>query len=329
MQPFSFVHADNKQTAIQSANKTQGAKFIGGGTNLVDLMKFYVENPSQIIDINALTGMDKIEILSNGNVRVGSLVRNSDLAYNDIITSRYPLLSQALLSGASAQLRNRATVGGNLLQRTRCPYFYDIVFACNKRSPGSGCSALNGYNRSNAVLGTSDKCIATHPSDMCVALVALDAIISVEGINGERKIPIKDFHLLPGDTPEKETSLQHDELITAIEIPNIPFARISHYLKVRDRASYEFALASAAVALDIKNNIIQSARVALGGIATKPWRATKAENILIRNPANEKTYQAAADAALAEAKPYQHNAFKIELAKRTLVRALSITGEMI
>jgi xanthine dehydrogenase YagS FAD-binding subunit len=290
-------------------------------------MKFGVETPLQLVDINNLD-LKKIEVMPNGGVKIGALVSNSDLAYTDIIRTNYPVLSQALLAGASPQLRNMATVGGNLLQRTRCPYFYDVVFVCNKRQPGSGCSAVTGYNRGNAVLGGSNNCIATHPSDMCVALAALGAIIHVQGVAGEKQILFENFHLLPGYTPDKENVLEPGDLITAVELPPLGFARRSHYLKVRDRSSYEFALASAAVALDISGGVILSARVALGGVGTKPWRSKEAEHALVGTMATKSSYQNAAEAALLNAIPHQHNAFKIPLAKRTLVRALETTGGM-
>jgi xanthine dehydrogenase YagS FAD-binding subunit len=326
MEPFKFIRAQDNSNAILSAMAAD-AKFIAGGTNIIDLMKLNIEKPRQVVDINRLK-LENIEMLPNGTMRIGALVKNSDLAYHPAIVKNYPVLSEALLSGASPQLRNMATVGGNLLQRTRCPYFYDTTYPCNKREPGSGCSAINGYNRNNAVLGTSDKCIATHPSDMCVAMAALGAIIHVQGEKGIRVISFSDFHLLPGETPHMETILKHGELITAVEIPAIPFAAKSHYLKVRDRASYEFALASAAVALDIKGDRIQSARIALGGVGTKPWRSLVAEKVLMGALNNEQSYRTAAEAALSAAKSYTHNAFKIELAKRTLVRALTTVGGM-
>lgn len=325
MHPFKLTKVTDSNAAIAALSAGKNAKLIGGGTNLVDLMKMYVETPDEVIDIKTLP-LKKIESLPNGGVRIGALVSNTDLAYHPLVSKQYPVLSQALLSGASAQLRNMATVGGNLLQRTRCPYFFNVSFPCNKRLPGSGCSAINGYNRMHAVLGTSNQCIATHPSDMCVAMVALDAVIHVQGSKGERTIPITDFHLLPGDTPQKETVLEQGDLITAVELPPSPFATTSHYLKVRDRASYEFALTSAAVALDVSDGTIRSARIALGGVGTKPWRATAAEKALTGAKNSVQTYQAAADAVMKEAKPYTYNAFKIELAKRTLVRALSTVG---
>ena len=321
MEPFKLIRVQDNLTAIRAAGTNQ-SKFIAGGTNMLDLMKLNIETPKQLVDINKLS-LYKIEELTNGGVRIGTLVKNSDLSYDPHIIKNFPVLSEALLSGASPQLRNMASVGGNLMQRTRCPYFYNTDFACNKRLPGSGCGAISGYNRMNAVLGTSDKCIATHPSDMCVAMAALGAIIHVQGTKGIRTIPFADFHLLPGQTPNIEHNLKPDELITHIEIPPLAFAARSHYLKVRDRASYEFALTSAAVALDIQNGTIKNARVALGGVGTKPWRSIEAEKTLIGAPANKQTYRAAAEAALAAARPNKDNAFKVELAKRTLVRTLT------
>ena len=321
MEPFKLIRVQDNLTAIRAAGTNQ-SKFIAGGTNMLDLMKLNIETPKQLVDINKLS-LYKIEELTNGGVRIGTLVKNSDLSYDPHIIKNFPVLSEALLSGASPQLRNMASVGGNLMQRTRCPYFYNTDFACNKRLPGSGCGAISGYNRMNAVLGTSDKCIATHPSDMCVAMAALEAIIHVQGTKGIRTIPFADFHLLPGQTPNIEHNLKPDELITHIEIPPLAFAARSHYLKVRDRASYEFALTSAAVALDIQNGTIKNARVALGGVGTKPWRSIEAEKTLIGAPANKQTYRAAAEATLAAARPNNDNAFKVELAKRTLVRALT------
>jgi xanthine dehydrogenase YagS FAD-binding subunit len=320
MEPFRFIRVQDSQAAIRAMGINE-AKFIAGGTNILDLMKLNIETPKQVVDINKLS-LYKLEELQNGGVRIGALMKNSDLAYHSYIIKNFPVLSEALLSGASPQLRNMATTGGNLMQRTRCPYFYSTDFACNKRVPGSGCAAISGYNRMNAVLGTSDKCIATHPSDMCVAMAALGSIIHVQGPKGARAIPFADFHLLPGQTPQAEHNLKQDELITHVEIPALPFAVKSHYLKVRDRASYEFALTSAAVALDIQGGTIKGARIALGGVGTKPWRSLEAEKALIGAPANGQTYRAAAEVALAAAKPYKDNAYKIELAKRTLVRAL-------
>jgi xanthine dehydrogenase YagS FAD-binding subunit len=322
MQPFTLTHAADPAAAITAG--ATGGKYLAGGTNLVDLMKMYVETPTLLVNINSLD-LHKIETLPDGTLRIGALVPNSDLAYDTAIQKRYPVLSQALLSGASPQLRNRATTGGNIMQRTRCPYFFDVHMACNKRQPGSGCAAIHGYNRSHAILGTSDKCIATHPSDMCVAMAALDARIRVRGPDGERIIPFTEFHLPPGQTPEKETILKPGELIETIDLPSMPSTSRSYYLKVRDRASYEFALASAAVILDLHHGNIHSGRIALGGVGTKPWRAAKAERLLKGKP-SESLYQTVADAALEDARPYKFNAFKIELARRTLIRALTTTG---
>ncbi len=325
MYPFIFTKVNDSAGAISAVGTNPHAKFISGGTNILDLMKMNIEKPELLIDINNLD-FKKIDVQSNGNILIGALVRNSDLAYNATISKHYPLLSQALLAGASAQLRNMATTAGNLLQRTRCYYFYDTVMPCNKREPGTGCSALTGYNRMHAILGISDKCIATHPSDMCVALAALDTIIHVQNASGKRTIPFADFHLLPGDTPHIDNVLQPGDLITHVEIAALPFANNSTYVKVRDRASYEFALTSAAVALDVSGGTIKAARIALGGVGTKPWRATAAEQFVAGKPANEETYEAAAGLALKDAKGYQYNAFKIELAKRSIISALQNTG---
>jgi xanthine dehydrogenase YagS FAD-binding subunit len=330
MDPFSFVSAKDSQTAIKAVMEDRQAKFMAGSTNLVDLMRMNVEKPTRIVDINFLSDIDlkKIKFSSAGGVRIGALVSNTDLAFHPEIVNRFPVLSQAILSGASPQIRNRATVGGNILQRTRCPYFYDIEFPCNKREPGTGCSAVNGYNRMHAVLGTSEKCIATHPSDMCVALTALGALVHLTGNTGSRTIPFTEFHLMPGNTPEKETVLEHGELITAIEIPPLSFAKRSYYLKVRDRASFDFALVSAAVAMDISQGIIQAVRIGIGGVGTKPWRAVKAEKILTGARVSDSNFEAAASAELTDAKPLLHNEFKIVLAGRTLVRALKTIGGM-
>ena len=326
MQPFELLNAESRQDAINKAT-TIGAKFIGGGTNLIDLMKLDIEKPKHIVNIKGL-GLDKIQVMADGSVLIGALVKNSDLAYDDNIARRFPVLSQALLSGASPQLRNMATVGGNLMQRTRCPYFYDTAFACNKRRPGSGCDAMKGYNRNNAILGTSYQCIATHPSDMCVALAALNASVQVEGPDGKRTIAFNDFHLVPGDTPNKETSLEQGELITGVLIPLTPFATRSLYIKVRDRASYDFALASVAVAMDLNGTKIKDVRIALGGVGTKPWRSYRAEKVLIGGSADRESFQLAANTALDHAAPRQHNMFKVELAKRVLIRALETVTEM-
>jgi xanthine dehydrogenase YagS FAD-binding subunit len=330
MNPFTYSRVVDANEAVSSIAARPQGKFLGGGTNLIDLMKMGVETPTQLVDINRLP-LAQIEELPGGKgIRIGALARNSDVAEHELIKTRYPVLSEALLSGASPQLRNMATVGGNLLQRTRCYYFYDPAFpACNKRKPGSGCGAIEGFNRIHAILGQSEHCIATHPSDMCVALAALDAVVRVRGPNGERQIPMTDFHRLPGDTPQWDTNLQPDELIIAVDLPAMPFATRSHYLKVRDRASYAFALVSVAAILHVDpSKKIKAARVALGGVAHKPWRASKAEQELSGKTADEKTFRAAAEAELAVAKGYKHNSFKIELAKRAIVRALSTIATM-
>jgi xanthine dehydrogenase YagS FAD-binding subunit len=327
MQPFSYVAAEDTGTAMQLAAANSRARYLAGGTTLVDLMKLDVEQPMQLIDITGLP-LTELTVRGDGTVRVGAMVRNSDLAHNEDVRTRYPMLSQALLAGASGQLRNMATTGGNLLQRTRCPYFRDTATACNKREPGTGCSAIEGHNRGHAVLGTSEFCIATHPSDMAVALIALDARVRVLGPGGERVIPISQLHRLPDDHPEIETTLAPGELIVAVDIPPLAFAARSLYLKVRDRASYAFALSSAAVAIDLHDGIIRDARVALGGVATKPWRSTAAEVALRGRAARRETYRDAAEAALVGAVPRRENGFKIELAKRTLVRALTTVAAM-
>jgi len=305
MEPFRFVSASDAASARRAA-EAAGARFLAGGTTLVDLMKLHVERPQLLIDVNPLP-LTRIEMLPDGGVRVGAMVRNSDMAHHDLIRGRYPVLSQAILSGASPQIRNMATTAGNLLQRTRCYYFRDTATPCNKREPGSGCPAIAGCNRIHAVLGTSESCIATHPSDMCVALAALDAIVRVDGPHGERAIPLTDFHLPPGDHPERETVLGAGELITAVDIPPLPYGPRSIYVKVRDRASYAFALASAAVALDIDEGIVCAARIALGGVATTPWRSRDAERALAGRPLDAPSCRAAADAALAGAVPRAHN----------------------
>ena len=325
MHPFKIVQPANSKEAIAMMNGST-SKFIGGGTNLVDLMKMIIEKPERLIDINKLD-LKKIETGRNGSMIIGALVKNSDLAYHPTTRKAYPLLSEAILAGASGQLRNMASTAGNIMQRTRCWYFYDTAAPCNKRNPGSGCSAISGYNRMHAVLGTSAQCVATHPSDMCVALAALDAIIHVQSATGERTVAFADFHLLPGDTPNKEHGLQPGELITHIEIPALSFAKHSTYLKIRDRSSYEFALVSAAVALDISNGTIRNARIALGGVGSKPWRASGAEQLLKGQKAGTEAFKAAAAEAMKDAKPLKDNAFKIELAKRNIVAALSTIKE--
>lgn len=325
MEPFTYAKPLDEASAMR-AGTTERTVFIAGGTTLVDLMRLEVLRPTALIDITALP-YDKVEEF-NGGVKIGALVRNSDLAVHPLIQSRYPVLSEALLSGASPQLRNLATTGGNILQRTRCPYFRDAaITACNKRVPGTGCAAIGGFTRSHAVLGTSAHCIATNPSDMNVALVALDAVVHVKGPSGARAIQFGDFHVVPGDRPDREHVLAPGELITHVELPGKAFAARSHYVKVRDRASYAFALASAAVALELRGTQIIDARIALGGVATKPWRSREAEALLSAKPATEEVFRAAAEAALSGARGHKDNQFKIELAKRTLVRALFETAK--
>jgi xanthine dehydrogenase YagS FAD-binding subunit len=327
MQIFEFIRPPDQAAAIataaQSKTAQQGAdvRFMGGGTTLIDLMKLNVETPDRVLDINRLP-MDKIEAVPDGGLRIGATVRNSDLAYHPKVQKDYAVLSQAILNGASAQIRNMATVGGNLLQRTRCVYFRDTAMPCNKREPGSGCPAITGHNRTLAILGTSDHCIATNPSDMCVAMAALEATIHVQGPKGSRAIPFGDFHLLPGSTPQRETVLEPGDLITHVTLPPPIVGSKQLYLKLRDRASYEFALSSAAVVLTIASGSITRARIALGGVGTKPWRSPEAEAALTGKPANEATFRSAAEAALRDAKPQTENKFKIELAKRCLSYAL-------
>ena len=334
MHTFEFIRPSDPAEAValaaQAKTAQQGAevRFLAGGTTLVDLMKLNVETPAQLIDINRLP-LDQIEATSDGGLKIGATVRNSDLAHHPIVQRDYPVLSQALLSGASTQLRNRATTAGNLLQRTRCVYFRDTAMPCNKREPGTGCSAITGSNRTLAILGTSEHCIATNPSDMCVAMAALEATIHVQGPKAARAIPIAEFHLLPGDTPHRETSLEPGDLVTHVTLPPpTAFGAGSKqvYLKLRDRSSYEFALASAAVVIAIAEGAVTHARVALGGVGTKPWRSQEAEATLIGQPATEANGRKAADAALRDAKPQSENAFKIELAKRCLAHALQMAA---
>lgn len=326
MQTFQYTKASSIDKALAAAKQ---GKFIAGGTTLVDLMKLTVEKPSGLVDINPLP-LDKIETLPNGGVRIGAMVRNSDLAWNETVQKNYAVLSQALLSGASPQLRNMATTGGNLLQRTRCVYFREPDagtrgnYGCNKRNQGSGCAAMDGYNRMHAILGVSDQCIATHPSDMCVAMAALEAVIHTEGPKGKRTILFADFHKLPGDTPQIENALEPGELVTYVELPKPVEGAKSVYLKLRDRASYEFALASCAVVAKVENGHIRYARVALGGVGTKPWRSHEAEAALLGKPASAEHFRKAAEAALAGAKTRPENAFKVELAKRCVVRSLKM-----
>lgn len=321
MRSFSYLVAPDLPTALHTVSDQPNAKFLGGGTNLVDLMRRDIERPDTVVDITRLplTGIDE---LPDGSIRVGALVRNSTLAAHPLVRTRYPVLSQALLHGASAQLRNMATVGGNLMQRTRCPYFEDEAVPCNKREPGSGCAAIGGFTRDHGILGVSEHCIATHPSDLAVALAALDAVVEVESTRGVRRIPLDDFYQLPGATPHVETTLDRDELITAVELPALPVAATSRYRKVRDRASYAFALVAVAAALRVRDGRVDAVRLALGGVAAKPWRAREAERLLLGMPATEESFASAAAAELAPATAQPHNAFKIDLARRTIVATL-------
>jgi len=327
MHNFEFIRPEDPAAAITTAAQAktaqQGAevRFMGGGTTLIDLMKLNVETPARVLDINRLP-LDKIEPMPDGGLKIGATVRNSDLAYHSSVQHDYSVLSQAVLSGASAQIRNMATVAGNLLQRTRCMYFRDTAMPCNKREPGSGCPAITGSNRTLAILGTSDHCIATNPSDMCVAMAALEATIHVQGPKGPRAISFGDFHLLPGSTPHRETVLEPGDLITHVTLPPPTKGSRHVYLKLRDRASYEFALASAAVVLTIASGNVTRARIALGGVGTKPWRSYEAEAVLAGGPANDANFRKAAEAALRGAKPQSENGFKIELARRCLTHAL-------
>lgn len=321
MRQLAYVRPRSVEEALETIANTPNAKFLAGGTNLVDLIRNDIERPDTVVDVTALP-LAEVTELPTGGVRIGALVRNSHLAAHSLIRTRYPVLTQALLAGASGQLRNMATVGGNLLQRTRCHYFYDTAAACNKRTPGEGCAALTGFSRNHAILGTSAHCIATNPSDMSVALTALNATVEVASSRGGRRIPISDFHLPPGATPQRETTLMPDELITAVELPALPEAANSRYRKVRDRASYAFALVSVAAALTTENGAVRDVRLALGGVATHPWRATKAEEALTGRPATEESFRSAAEAELADALPHPDNEFKVELARRTIVAVL-------
>jgi xanthine dehydrogenase YagS FAD-binding subunit len=327
MKNFDYVRPATVREAVSAAAEP-GAAFLAAGTNLLDLMKGGVTKPDRLVDITHLPGLDRIEDLADGSVRIGALVRNADLAHDHGFAQRFPAVAEALLSGASAQLRNAATVGGNLLQRTRCAYFYDPASTCNKRNPGSGCDARGGDNRLHAILGWSASCIATHPSDLCVALVALDAVVEIEGKTGRREIPLEAFHRLPGDQPDRETVLEVGEMIVAIRLPAdaARFATHARYLKVRDRTSYAFAIVSAAAALRIEKGVIAQGRVAMGGVALKPWRAREAEQILIGAPPGSTLFARAAKTALADAKPSGDNAFKIELARRVVARALALAA---
>ncbi len=333
MNSFNYERATAPEAAIHSGS-AHNAKFLAGGTNLVDLMKYGVESPATLVDINHLS-LNQVVASPDGGVTIGALVRNSDLADHALIKNQYPLLSQALLSGASPQLRNMATTGGNLLQRTRCYYFTDVSFpACNKREPGSGCAAIKGYNRIHAVLGQTDKgpasgetCIATNPSDMNVAMAALSAKVEVQGAHGKRTIPFSEFHRLPGSTPSVETALKPDELIVAVTLPPAKFSKNAFYLKIRDRNSYAFALISVAAGLEMDGGQVKSAGLALGGVALKPWREPDAERLLIGKPATIEVFKQVADTLLRGAKGYEHNAFKIEMAKQGVVRCLTLASQ--
>lgn len=321
MNSFTYARAKNADEAVTLAS-VAGSKYLGGGTNLVDLMRETIERPTSLVDVtNLSTGIEERE---DGSVLIGAGARNTAVAEHPAIRTRYPVLSRAILAGASGQIRNMATVGGNLLQRTRCTYFYDDDGSlCNKRTPGEGCDAIKGFNRIHAILGASPACVATHPSDMCVALAALGAQVHLQGPNGTRTVAFDDFHLLPGGHPQIETVLLPGELITSVELPNLPFAAQSTYRKVRDRASYAFALVSVAAALDVQDGKVNDVRIALGGVAHKPWRAHKAEAAMLGGPASAAAFGNAAGAELADAVPLQDNAFKIELARRTIVAVLS------
>ncbi len=322
MNNFGFSRATDVPDAVRQIAADPGATFVAGGTNLIDLIKEGVSKPSRLIDITRLE-LNHIEDTRDGGLRIGALVPNSDLAYHPEINKRYPLLASAILAGASPQLRNMATTGGNLLQRTRCFYFYDTATPCNKREPGSGCSAINGLNRMHAILGASENCIATHPSDMCVALTALEARVLLAGRNGERSIGFADFHRLPGDTPQIDANLDKDEIITGVELPPEGFAKNYSYLKIRDRLSYAFALVSVAAAVAMDNGVIRQARLALGGVAHKPWRDRRAEAQLSGAPATRESFARAAETILRDARGFGRNDFKIEMARRTIVRALT------
>ncbi|NSX03895.1 FAD binding domain-containing protein [Cupriavidus gilardii] len=327
MHPFDYDRADTIDMAVQLGSEP-GARFVAGGTNLLDLIKAGVERPQRLVDVGRLP-LASIDALPDGSIRIGAMAGNADAADHPLIRTHYPLLQAALLAGASPQLRNMATIGGNLMQRTRCHYFYDIGFgACNKRDPGSGCAARDGVQRQHAILGASEHCIATHPSDMCVALLALDATVIAQGAGGERRIPLEDFHRLPGDTPERDTNLGPGELIVAVELPPSRWGSHCHYLKVRDRASYAFALVSVAAALELDGGIVRAARIVLGGVAHKPWRVQQAEDSLLGRPLDEAALRQAAALSMGGARPYAGNAFKVELAQRAVIRALSIAGGM-
>jgi xanthine dehydrogenase YagS FAD-binding subunit len=327
MNRFEYVRAASVAEAV-AAVSVAGATFLAAGTNLLDLMKGGISRPARLVDVTRVHGLDQVEPLPDGGLRIGALVRNSDLAHDANFAARYPAVAEALLSGASGQLRNAATTAGNIMQRTRCPYFYDVAAACNKHDQHAGCDAQGGETRLHAILGWSDHCVATHPSDFCVPLVALDAMVEIEGRSGRREVPLEVFHRLPGNEPERETVLEPGELIVAVRLPHeaTQFAGHSRYLKVRERTSYAFALVSAMAGLRLDGQRIVEARVALGGVAMKPWRAREAEHVLSNHDSNQAVFLAAADAALADARPSGDNAFKIELARRIIVRALTLAA---
>ncbi|SMP21574.1 FAD binding domain-containing protein [Chryseobacterium profundimaris] len=320
MNNFSYTKAQSVDEAVSLTSVNDDNKIIAGGTNIVDLMKYFITEADTLVDINTIKGLNDIIQIDNGGILIGALMTNADTAYHPTIEERYPLLSKAILAGASAQIRNMATNGGNLLQRTRCYYFYDRNTPCNKRTPGSGCSAIKGYNRIHAILGHSENCIAVFPSDMCVALAALDAVVHISGTNGNRTLKFSDFHRLPGDTPEIDNNLKQGEIIIGIELPEKGFSKNYSYLKLRDRSSYSFALVSVATGLELENGIIKEARIALGGVSHKPWRVRKAEDSLIGKEANPENVAAAADIILKGAGGFEHNSFKIDLAKKAIVR---------
>ncbi len=321
MKNFTYVRTESVADTVR-----QSGTLIAGGTNLVDRLKVFLDEPNQLIDISRLP-LKQIEKTPEGGLRLGALATNTQVADHAEVRAQYPFLSRAILSGASQQIRNMATVAGNLMQRTRCPYYYDTAFACNKRQPGTGCPAAQGHNRMHAILGASDQCVAVHPSDMCVPLAALGAVVTVEGPKGKRQVPFAEFHRLPGSTPNVDNSLAAGELITAVVLPPVPFAASGVYLKLRDRASYAFALISVAAALEMKNGKIQQGRLALGGVAHKPWRSTEAEGFLQGKAAEASTFEKAAEIALQGAKPLKHNAFKVDMAKRAIRRALAISAQ--
>jgi xanthine dehydrogenase YagS FAD-binding subunit len=327
MNQFQYTRVTVPKAALDAVQNNKTAMFIAGGTNLIDLMKRGIVTPEKLVDINELPLKD-ISV-SNNSLRIGALALNSEVAESKLVKDKHPLVVQALNAGASAQIRNMATVGGNILQRTRCPYFYDTALPCNKREPGSGCGALEGFNRMHAIFGFSDKCIAVHPSDMSVALTALDATVTVSGPKGERRIPFTEFHRLPGDKPEIDTNLNQGELIVSVDIPNTPFTKNVHYLKVRDRSSYAFALVSVAAALHIEKNTIRDARLAMGGVAHKPWRLLEAEKSLVGKPATEATFSQAAEIAMKGAKAFKFNAYKLKLAPNSIVQALKVASKIV